>query len=290
MPVFQPFALASFFLCVVRVGLQPSLDGAGRKPKNGAIFTFVLLNKAICLRFPTTTTRKRRPKRGSHQQQQQQQRHFSSSSAFLRPVAEYPSEPPTPLSPVLPPPQPPQPQLPPPTLPPSAPRVPLFADQFAHSNNDNINNPSKGNKSSTLTVSRWRVRCHSGRQNVGEIVHLAVFVVTAPMAPGPMCTKRPCLRKCALGRFRRHSAHGARSNVHQATMVSSHALCSGEAAGIYAANASPRTLTVTRWRVQCHSGRQNVRRRNRALGRFRRHSAHGARSNVHQATMASSHA
>ena len=46
----------------------------------------------------------------------------------------------------------------------------------------------------TLTVSRCRVQCHSGRQKLGEIVHLAVFVVTAPMAPGPMCTKRPWLR------------------------------------------------------------------------------------------------
>ena len=46
----------------------------------------------------------------------------------------------------------------------------------------------------TLAVTRRRVHCHSGRQKVGEIVHLAVFVVTAPMAPGPMCTKRPWLR------------------------------------------------------------------------------------------------
>ena len=46
----------------------------------------------------------------------------------------------------------------------------------------------------TLAVTRWRVQCHSGRQKQGEIVHLAVFVVTAPMAPGPMCTKRPWLR------------------------------------------------------------------------------------------------
>jgi len=117
----------------------------------------------------------------------------------------------------------------------------------------------------TLAVTRWRVRCHSGRQNVSR-------------------------RNRALGRFRRHSAHGARSNVHQATMASSHALCAGEAAGIYVALATPRTLAVTRWRVRCHSGRQYVSRRNRALGRFRRHSAHGARSNVHQATMPSSHA
>ena len=82
-----------------------------------------------------------------------QQRPFSSSSsAFLRPVAEYPSEPPTPLSPV----PPPQLQLPPPTLPPSAPRVPLFADQVAQDNNkntNNTNNTSKGNKSSKNTSS-----------------------------------------------------------------------------------------------------------------------------------------
>ena len=85
----------------------------------------------------------------------------------------------------------------------------------------------------TLTVSRWRVRCHSGRQKVSR-------------------------RNRAIGRFRRHSAHGARSNVHQATVASYHALCAGEAAGINAALAMPHTLAMIRWRVQCYSGRQNV--------------------------------
>ena len=41
-------------------------------------------------------------------------------------------------------------------------------------------------------------------------------------------------------------------------MASSHALCAGEAAGIYVALATPRTLAVTRWRVRCHSGRQKL--------------------------------
>ena len=46
--------------------------------------------------------------------------------------------------------------------------------------------------------------------------------------------------------------------------ASSHALCAGEAAGIYVALAMLRTLTVSRWRVRCHSGRQNVSRRNQS--------------------------